>query len=340
MDKRWRRWVSPIVGVVVFSVALWFLYQELRRLELRDVLEALRQLPRSRVLLAVLAAVLNYCVLTGYDALALRYINRSLKYGRIALAAFTSYVFSNNLGLSLLGASAIRFRLYSAWGLSTLEIATVVGFSVVTLWLGILTLAGVAFVLWPLAMPAGLPVPFASSWPLGLGFLLLVLGYLTIGGLKRGPFKVKGWEFHFPSFPVRAAQAAVGALDWTLAAAVLYFVLPLSVHAHVHVYTFLAVYLMAQIAGMVSFVPGGLAVFETVFLLLLEPHLPTPEAIAPVVGAVLVYRVIYYVLPFCVGALVLGAHEAFRPASRAGKAGNELLQRKDAKTQSRRELGN
>jgi uncharacterized membrane protein YbhN (UPF0104 family) len=303
------------VGAVVFSVALWFLYQELRRIELRDVLGALRQLPRWRVFLAFLAAVLNYCVLTGYDALALRYINRSLKYGRIALAAFTSYVFSNNLGLSLVGASAIRFRLYSAWGLSTLEIATVVGFSVATLWLGVLTLSGVAFVLWPLPMPVTLPLPFSSSRPLGAVFLLVTLGYLTLGGLKRGSFKVKGWQFHFPSLPVRAAQAAVGALDWSLAAAVLYFVLPLSVHAHVHVYTFLAVYLMAQIAGMVSFVPGGLAVFETVFLLLLEPHLPTPEAIAAVVGAVFVYRVIYYVLPFCVGALVLATYEALRPAS-------------------------
>lgn len=313
MDKRWRRWLSPVVGAVVFSVALWFLYQELRRLQLRDVLEAVRQLPRSRVALAFLAAVLNYCVLTGYDALALRYINRSLNYARIALAAFTSYVFSNNLGLSLVGASAIRYRLYSAWGLSAFEIATVVGFSVLTLWLGVLTLAGVAFVLWPLAMPAGLPLPFASTRPLGVGFLLFGLAYLTIGGLRRGPFKVKGWEFHFPSFPVHLAQASVGALDWSLAAAVLYFVLPPSVK--VPLSTFLTIYLMAQITGMVSFVPGGLAVFESLFLLLLSPYVPTPEAMAAVVGSVLVYRAVYYVLPFCVGALVLGTHEAFRRGS-------------------------
>jgi uncharacterized membrane protein YbhN (UPF0104 family) len=310
MDKRWRGWVASVVGLVVFCVALWILYQQLRRLHLRDVLEAVHQLPASRVSLAFLAAVLNYCVLTGYDALALHYINRSLRYGRIALAAFTSYVFSNNLGLSLVGASAIRYRLYSAWGLSALEIATVVGFSVLTLWLGILTLAGVAFLFWPFPMPPALPLPFTSSWPLGLGFLVFALGYLTIGGLQRGSFKVKGWEFAFPSFPVRAAQAAVGALDWSLAAGVLYFVLPPSVHVHLHI--FLGIYLMAQIAGMVSFVPGGLAVFESVFLLLLEPHVPKPEVMAAVVGSLLVYRALYYVLPFCVGALVLGMHEAFR----------------------------
>jgi phosphatidylglycerol lysyltransferase len=76
--------------------------------------------------------------------------------------------------------------------------------------------------------------------------------------------------------------------------------------------TFFVIYLMAQITGMVSFVPAGLAVFESLFLLLLGPYIPTPEVMAAVVGSLLVYRAVYYVVPFVIGALVLGTHEAFR----------------------------
>jgi uncharacterized membrane protein YbhN (UPF0104 family) len=105
---------------------------------------ALRGIPRWRLLLGVLCTAASYGLLTGYDALACRYLVQALRYRQIALASFVGYAFSHNVGASFLGGGAIRYRLYSSWGLSASEIATIVAFNGITFWLGFLLLTGLA----------------------------------------------------------------------------------------------------------------------------------------------------------------------------------------------------
>lgn len=296
--------LGPLLGIVLFGIALWVLREELHQHDYRDVLRQLTGLPAGSLLLALAFTVLSYLTLTAYDVLALRYVDHPLPYGRTAFASFIGYAFSHSLGFSLLTGGSVRYRLYSAWGLSAAEITNVVAFCSLTFWLGFLALGGIAFVLGPLAVPGSVRLPFASVWPLGAAFLAAVASYVAWSSLRTTPFKILGWEF--PVLPARLLlpQLAVACLDWALAGGVLYVLLPSA--PDLSYPGFLGIYLLATIAGVASQVPGGLGIFESTLLLLLGDTLPAPAVLA----ALLAYRGVYYLLPLGLAVALLGAYEA------------------------------
>ena len=312
--SRWHTLASAL-GVVLFAVALWVLHHELRAHHWRDVVAELRALPHWRVALALGLTALNYAALTGYDGLAFRFLRNPLPYRRIALTSFIAYVFSHNVGLAFLGGSAVRFRLYSSWGLSTSEIATVVGFDAITFWLGFLLLLGTALVLSPPALPAAVHLPLASTQILGVACLTLFVGYLAIVSLRRTPLRWRDWELGLPAPRLSLAQVALSSVDWALAAAVLYVLLPPM--PGVSFATVLGAFLLAQIIGLMSNVPGGLGVFESVVVLLLQRHAPSDALL----GALLAYRVIYYFVPFIVAVGMLASYEALQRREGIARAG-------------------
>jgi phosphatidylglycerol lysyltransferase len=303
MKNKFLHAIGPLVGLVIFSIALWVLYQALHNYHYHDIPRHLRELPLSYLLIALGLTMLNYLIMSGYDLLALRYINYRLRYPKIAIASFIGYAFSNNVGLSMLAGGSVRFRLYSAWGLSVEEITKVVIFCSLTLWLGFLTLGGIVFLFEPMVIPNVLQLPLFSVRPIGMIFIFLLGGYLSWNLFRKRPLKLRNWEFPLPSFRIFFAQIAVASLDWALAGTILYILLPSS--AELSYFGFLSIYLLAQAAGLVSQVPGGLGVFETVILLLLTPYFPA----SAVFGSLLAYRGIYYLLPFAIATIMLGAHE-------------------------------
>jgi phosphatidylglycerol lysyltransferase len=303
----WRR-LTPLLAVPLFGFALWVLRGELTRFHYRDIVHALHALPASAVAVAAALTAVSFVTLTGYDALALRFVGQSLPYRRTALASFIGYAFSNALGFPLLTGMPLRFRLYSGWGLSSFEIGQLVGFNAATLWLGFFALGGLVFLVEPFQLPALLHLPFATARPLGVVLLLLVAAYVTASVVARGPLRMRDFEVALPRPRLALAQLALGALDWAVASAVLYALLPpggsLSWPA------FLGVFLLAQIAGVVSHIPGGLGVFEAVTLLLL----PLPEG--PLVASLVAYRAVYYLAPLLVATTALGAYEYRRGRER------------------------
>jgi phosphatidylglycerol lysyltransferase len=312
--------LSPFLGLLLFVSALWILRHELHGHDYHAIVQQVEALPFPRLALALLFTVLSYLTLTSYDALALRYISHPLGYGKTALASFIGYAISNNIGFSWLSSVPVRYRLYSAWGLSALEVAKVSVFSSLTLWLGVLALGGIVFLTKPLEIPAPLLLPFISSRLLGTLCVILVAVYLSLSLLKKTPFRVGEWEFSFPSFGLSLAQILCASLDWILAGSVLYVLLP-SVPALSYA-KFLAIFLLAQLAGVVSQVPGGLGVFETVMLLLLSPVLSSPVLL----GSLLAYRGIYYLLPLGVAAMLLGTHELLQRKAGVSRAARLLSQ--------------
>ncbi len=315
MRKRFSGALWPLVSLLLFLFAAWALHWELRDYRYHDIIHSLRRLSRGSIALALLFTALNYTVLTGYDALALRYIDRTLSYGKIALASFIGYSFSNNVGLSAIAGSGVRLRLYSAWGLSTIEIAKVVVFYTVTFWVGLLGIGGVTFALEPMAIPAQFYFPLTTTLPLGALLLAVLAAYLAASLTLRKPLTIRGVEFTLPTFGVACTQTVLSAVDWILAAAVLYALLPTG--GNLTFIAFLGIFLLGQFAGVISHVPGGLGVFEGVLFALLSGKVP-PDAF---LAALVAYRVIYYLLPLLLAAMLLGGHEALEKRKALARVG-------------------
>jgi phosphatidylglycerol lysyltransferase len=303
MKKKFLYSVGPVIVLLLLAVAFWVLHHQLKEYHYQDIVRSLRAIPGPRLLLAFLLTILSYVVLTGYDVLALRYVQRPLPFGKIALASFIGHVFSYNIGLSVLGSSAVRYRLYSAWGLSAVEITKVVAFCTLAFWLGVLIIGGAALLLEPPVVLSSLPFPFASARGLGVLLLILVGGYLLWSAVQRTPLKIRDWEFALPSARQSFCQICLSTLDWVLVGAVCYVLLPPS--PNLPYPEFLGIYLLAQVIALISHVPGGIGVFETVILLFLSPTLP----VSSVVGSLIAYRALYYLLPMGVATVLLAAHE-------------------------------
>jgi phosphatidylglycerol lysyltransferase len=308
----WSR-LTPLFSVAIFALALWLLRKELRHFHYRDILAYLNGLPLDRVLLAIGCTLAGYLALTGYDTLGFRYIGRPIAYWKAALASFVGYAFSNSLGMPLLTGTPLRVRFYTGWGLTALDAARVMLFSYVTFWLGFLGLSGVAFVLEPVPLPPAVHIGITTARPLGVLFLVLVAAYLVFSTLHRQPFSIKGLELGIPSPPIAGAQILVAAVDWACAAAVLYALFP--PEWSITFPQLLGVFLLSQIVGLLSHVPGGLGVFESLMVLLLPPELPRPQLLAALVA----FRGVYYFLPLLAASVVLSSHELIRRRAAVGR---------------------
>ena len=134
--------VRPLAILLILGLASWLLYEELKDLHFHDLVEDLQATRPSQVAIAIGLTALNYVFLLGYDWLAIRYIGHPLPLGKLAVASFIGHVFSFNLG-GIAGGSSMRYRIYSAWKFSMLEIVQLVAILGLTFWLGVLALAGI-----------------------------------------------------------------------------------------------------------------------------------------------------------------------------------------------------
>lgn len=301
--KRIVPFLKPLLILLVFALALHVLQATLARYRYRDILAYLRSLPGDQVGSAIGLTILGYLVMTGYDTLAFRYIRHPLPYFKIALASFIGYAFNNNVGLSGVVGGSLRYRLYSSWRLSAVDIAKIIAFCTVSFWLGFVLLGGGLFVAAPPQIPAAIHLPFNSIRALGILLLLPALAYIAWIFIRKEPMRIGQWEFELPSAQLFAGQVLTSAIDWTIAATVLYFLLPNALPIPFE--QFLAIFLLAQIAGVLSTVPGGLGVFEAIVVIFLAPFFSA----SAVVGSLVAFRVIYYLLPLFVATILLGTHE-------------------------------
>jgi hypothetical protein len=299
--KRIIHWVSPFMGLALFGLSIWALTQELDKYSLNELIASLTAIPKRRVVSSLCFTALNFVMMTGYDVLAVHYIGRPLAYWKVALTASTSFAISNCVGFTLLSGSAIRFRLYSTWGLSGLEVAQIIAFSNLSFVLGLFAVGGTVFAWKAIAVP-DMILPFDTLRPLGGIFLSIFFAYLFWNVLSRKPLRVG--NLVFPRLPLSLSIAQVGLtlVDWALAAIVLYVLFP---EPPLPYPSFLGTYLVAQIAGFISNVPGGLGVFESLMLFFLSPTIASDTLF----GILLAFRGIYYFLPLIIAMVSLGLYE-------------------------------
>jgi phosphatidylglycerol lysyltransferase len=303
MKERLAAAFGPLLGLVLFAAAALILRRELAEYHYRDVAAHLAAIPRGKIAASLGLAAVGYLSLTGYDALALRFVGRRLPYRRVALASFVAYVLSHNVGLAFVSGSAVRYRMFSTWGVTAPELGRAITFNVLTFWLGFLTLGALALGLAPLPLPDTWLPALHSTAPIGLLFALLLAAYL-VATIFRPTLRVRGLAVTLPGPGTTLAQVLLSSIDWSLAACTLWVLVPET--PGLGFPQLLAVFLLAQIAGLMSHVPAGLGVFETAMVLLLRPWLAGDV----VLGSVLAFRLIYYLIPFSFGLVLFLAFEA------------------------------
>ena len=311
--ERARSALPALAGLAVFLVALEVLRIELRAVSWHEITADVLGTPWPSLALAVAITALNYLVLASYDLLAFEYIGHPLPAPRVMGVSLLAYAVANTVGLAVLSGASVRYRFYSRWGVTAEELSRLVFSYSITFWLGLLALGGFSF--------AVSPLPALQAWPgfqvvpvVGVVLMLAVVAYLVATAIRREPIRIRSLSVALPSPTLAVKQLVVSAVDWALAGAALYALLPPSELPFI---TFLGSYLVAVLVGMVSHVPGGVGVFEGLMVLLLAPFLPS-SALLP---ALVAYRAVYYLLPFTLALVALVADEAYQRRHHLARAG-------------------
>ncbi|WP_417722210.1 bifunctional lysylphosphatidylglycerol flippase/synthetase MprF [Salipiger sp.] len=309
---RARLLLPYLVTAALFAAGGWALYRMLAPVHLRDVMEMVRATPLRTILLALICTFGGYVALIGYDWSALRYIGRKLPLPVIAAGGFLGYAIGNNLGAGPVTGGAVRYRIYSALGLSPYDIAAISVFGSVAFGSGA-SLIGLGALAWhPHALDAFLPWPPGVIRWSALAIIAALCAAMLALSLRQAPFTLRGLTFRPPSPGLMAGQFVFTAVETLLSALVLYILLPTGGGAFP---TFLAVFSVAVMAGVLSHVPGGVGVFETIIIAALPATVPVSEAAA----GLLLFRMVYYLVPFAV-ALALMALAELRMARGPARA--------------------
>lgn len=314
------RRIAPAIAVSVFLAAAWLLYRELSAYRLEDIRIAIADIPSWRLWAAAALTALNYLVLIGYDHLALEASGHRLPGAKVALASFMGFVTSFNFGF-LLGGTSIRYRLYSSWGLSALEIMKLMVILGLSFWMSLFALGGTVFSILPSQL---LPVGFLTLEHLrllGAVFLTAFVAYLVLARVRR---QVPGLSaIELPEFRVAVKQTVVGVADLLVSAAAVYVLVGRG--SSIGYLQFLGAYLLAVLGAMLAQVPGGIGVLELIIL-----KVGFPEASPAVVAGLLVFRVVYYLGPLLVATVLLFGIEVARHVTLARRVWTALSQWADA----------
>ncbi len=300
------RRVAIIAGVLaigaLLAVALHGLWHELRYDEIVAAIEAT---PGLRIALAILATAISFAALVGYDASALRYVGARVPARTVAKTAFVAYALSNTIGLGVFTGGAVRMRLYGAAGVEPGEVSRAIVFNASAFGLGACAVGGAGLWWDAAALAPMLRLPAWTVASLGALAVAAVLGLLVLCQIRGHVGRLR-----LPRPGLAWTQLALSIVDITAAAAVLWLLLP---EGAVGFATFLGFYAAAVVVGVVSHVPGGLGVFEAVMLVALADRVPA----GTLAGALVLYRLVYYVLPLLIALGVLVLHETGRVASPA-----------------------
>jgi phosphatidylglycerol lysyltransferase len=303
---------SLIATLAIFLLALGAMQHLLRDFHYHQIILQLKSLSVRQIAFAVLCTAASYWALTFYDLSGLRYAGIRLPYKLVALASFTGYAVSNNIGFALISGGSVRYRLYSAAGLSAGDIAKIVVFAGITFTAGLCAVGSFAFLIAPSELAPVVHISPSLASTIGGVALALILAALATAAMNRRPLRIWRIRVAIPSAPMVAAQILISAVDIALAAAVLYTVLP-PLHG-IGYFGFLGLFSVSLLLGVISHVPGGIGVFESVMLLGLRQ-----EDGAAVLGGIIAYRAIYFLLPLIVAGMLLALNEVLwrKPARMA-----------------------
>ena len=306
----WAR-VKRAAAWLFFALVLVLVVRQARMVDWRDVLASLRAIALPALLAATALAACSHLLYSTFDLLGRRMTGHRLGTRVVMRVTFISYAFNLNLG-ALVGGVAFRYRLYSRLGLDNPTITRVLGFSMLTNWLGYLVVAGAAFCFWPMTLPPDWKIGEGGLRILGATLLLLAAAYLALCAIAREHvWNIRGHELETPALGMALLQLVMSCINWSLIGGVIWFLLQRQLpYPHV-----LGVLLVGAVAGVITHVPAGLGVLEAVFVALLAHQFPQSRLL----GALLAYRAIYYLLPLAIATVAYAVTELHAKRLRASR---------------------
>ncbi len=302
-------WIGACLSVTIITAAAFVLFHNLRGINFEEVLEAIEETDPRDVAIAAGFVAAAYFTLTFYDLFALRTIGRrDIHYPVAALAGFTSYAVGHNLGASVFTGGAVRYRVYSSYGLSAVEVTKICFIAGLTFWLGNAAVLGLGISCAPHAASAVDQMP---PW-VNRTIALLALGVLCfyVAWVWRVPRTIGGenWELTLPNGRLTLLQIAIGIIDLACCAAAMYMLVP--EEPYIGFFALAVIFVAATLLGFASHSPGGLGVFDAAMLVALWEY--DKEQL---LAGLLLFRLLYYIIPFALALAILGGRELWLSAN-------------------------
>jgi glycosyltransferase 2 family protein len=309
------RKLGVLISLTMITIAAVVLYRILRDIDPDALIDAIDATDWKTFIIAGLFVVAGYLTLTFYDLFALRAIGRpEVPYRVAALAGFTSYAVGHNVGASVFSGGAVRYRIYSNWGLSVIEVTKICFLAGLTFWLGNATVLGLGVLKSPQAARAIDQLPLWCNRTIALVILAMLVSYVAWVWVKPRVIGRDGWQVTLPGGPLTLIQIAIGIIDLGCCAAAMYMLVP--DEPNLGFVTVAVIFVAATLLGFASHAPGGLGVFDAAMMVALW-QFDKEDLLA----GLLLFRLLYYIIPFVISLAVLGIREAL--LSRAARRINQ-----------------
>ena len=270
--KRYLEYVWPFFGLVAVVVSLYVLSKEFKGESIASgVIHQLGSISVVDYVFAFLSALLAYAALAWYDRIALLHLGINwISLPFVAVCSFTTYALSHTIGVSVFSGAMVRYRAYSAKGLSAAQVAVLVALCSITFALGVMLLGGAVLVFEPqeLRRVAGMLPHMLNNATIarivGVGSLVLVAAYVAGSVLRLPPFRVAGFEVFYPKPEIAARQFIAAPLELIGATGIIYFTLPEA--GNPGFFVIMAIFLGSFSAALLSNAPAGAGVFDLIFI--------------------------------------------------------------------------
>jgi glycosyltransferase 2 family protein len=300
----WKR-LGIAASLLIIAFAITTLVRTLKGVDTGVILVALTEKSAGQIALAALCVVGAFCTLTFYDFFALRTIGKvHVPYRIAALSSFTSYSIGHNIGATVFTGGAIRFRIYSDYGLNAIDVAKICFISGLTFWLGNTFVLGIGMAMHPWAASAMDLLPPSLNRLIAFGCLAGLAAYFIwlVMGKNRRELGQHGWKVVLPSARLTLLQVLIGVVDLGFCALAIYLLMP--AQPEIDFISVAVVFILATLLGFASHAPGSLGVFDAAMLVAL-PQFGREELVATLV----IYRVLYFMIPFGIAISIMGTRE-------------------------------
>jgi uncharacterized membrane protein YbhN (UPF0104 family) len=300
--KPWWQWAKRLLKICFLALIAYLLIRQARSIEWDKVAAAIYQRSGPALLAAAGLAAASHLLYACFDLMGKHLTGHRLPAKTVMGITFVCYAFNLNLG-SVIGGVAMRYRLYSRFGLDSTVITRIAANSMLTNWSGYLLLAGLAFWWRPLPLPAEWKLDSGGLRLVGMAMVAAALAYVLLCAFaKQRDWTLRGHGITLPPWKLAVVQLLVSCANWLLMSGLVYLLLQRKIDFP----TVVAVLLTAAIAGVITHVPAGLGVLEAVFVALLSQQLGRNELLA----ALILYRFLYYLAPLVLACVVYFVTEA------------------------------